>query len=149
MTTNNHSAMALSVALITQNATTPEKAGVLAALAVSHLVADAIPHGHYYSFAELRRTWPGAIIELGLGLVVLPLIVWYLTSTSLVWLYGCAIAASLFDFAVAAGIGIIKQLNHLVHWWEGKISTPSKWRWEEIQTLILLSVLFLFLHLYR
>ncbi|MCL5406953.1 MAG: hypothetical protein M1429_00410 [Patescibacteria group bacterium] len=141
MTTNNHTAMALSIALLTQNSATPEKVGILAALAISHLVTDAIPHDHYYDFAKFRQTWLGAIIELGIGLVALPLIIWYVTSASIFWLFGCTLSASLFDFGVAAGIKVVKRINHFVHWWAKNLTSHSAWQWELAQTVTLLSIL--------
>lgn len=151
LTTNNHSTIALSVALVTQNVDSVEKAGVLAVLILSHLPTDAIPHGHYYSFERLRQTWPGAVIELGIGLVGLPLLVWYLTSASILWLFGCVLAASLFDFGVATGSKIIDRLNTFIHWWDKNHNYPNKarWQWEILQTIILLAILYFVTLIFR
>lgn len=143
LTTQNHSAVALTVAVLTPDAIWPMKILILFGLAISHLPADAIPHLHFYSFAELRKGLVGAFIELGGGLFILPLTVFLITRTEWRWLALCVIAASLFDFFVAAKIGAIVRLNHVAHWWERNEKTPIRIKayWEIAQTIALFGIL--------
>ena len=105
---------------------------------------DAIPHGHYYEFERLKKTWPGAVFELLLGLFLLPAAIYLIKpEVSLIWLYACAFSASLFDIGVGLGIKSIKKINHLLHWWHDKVDNRTMWTCEVFETIILLSVLVL------
>jgi len=135
--------MALSIALMFQNADSLEKAVVLTALVISHLPADAIPHGHYSSLSKLLQTRLGSIIEPCISIISLTWLVWHITSANILWLIGCVIATNLFDFLYFVGIGFIKRLNHFAHWWDKNYDYPNKlrWQWEAIQTIVLLTFL--------
>lgn len=76
MTTINHSALAGVVAVMTHDMPDTAKVVTLILLVVSHLPLDAIPHYHFYEFKRLRETWKGAVVELGGGFVLIPLLVW-------------------------------------------------------------------------
>ncbi len=145
LTTNNHTVIAATAATISQNIDPDGKALVLLGLVISHFILDAIPHGHYYDFSKLRKTWPGAIFEVGIGLFILPIIVWHFTQINLLWLSACVISASLFDFGVGIGIPQIARLNHWAHWWNGRLTELSKWIWEISETIILILLLLLVL----
>lgn len=142
MTTNNHTAMALSAGIASQNLDMPGKIGVLAILATTHFFLDCIPHRHYFDYKNLSANWLGAGFELGFGLILLPIIIVALCHTSAVWLFACVIAASLFDFLMVMGIPIIIHLNHFAHWWAVRLTDSAKWIWEVGETIILFGFLF-------
>jgi len=135
--------VATTVAILTPDASCGWKILILLVLALSHLPADALPHLHYYSFTELKKGLLGALVELGGGLIVLPLAVLLLTHLEWWWLAACVLAASLFDFLVAAKIKLITHLNHRAHWWDEdeRTSYRAKVLWEAGQTIVLLSIL--------
>lgn len=164
MTTQNHGALALTAALLAADASPTIKGLVLVGLVLSHIPADAIPHWHFYDFKVIRETGKGklgALIELGGGLFILPILFWLLTGMGwgwLGWIALCVFAASLFDFSVAfeqiikIKLGII-WLNHKLHWWDKrkketpekrKISEDSMVTWETIQTIIVFGIMLYF-----
>ena len=79
MTSINHTALASAVAIVSVQQETTAKVLILVALVASHVVTDAIPHCHFYDFSKLRKTWRGAMFELGGGFVILPALVLLLT----------------------------------------------------------------------
>lgn len=145
MTTQNHTAIGAGAALLAANQPTDVKIWILVGLVLSHIIADLIPHLHFYSFEDLKKNFNknafGAGIELGGGLVVIPLIVYFLTNIDLSWLMLCVFASSAFDFAVAAKIQPIIELNEMAHWWkkfiDDKTPNPTSIAYETIQTIIL------------
>lgn len=116
MTSINHSAFAGAVAVATSNMTLEMKAIVFVLLVISHVPLDAIPHCHLYDFYNLRKTWKGAIVELGGGFVIIPLLIWWYAEVGSMWLCGCVFAASFMDFAEALGIKPIARISHVAHW---------------------------------
>lgn len=114
-------------------------------MTVSHLIADAIPHRHLYGFEGLLNSNKleklGALVELGGGLVILPLIIGLTFHLNWLWLGSCVIAASFFDFLVAAKIAPIKWLNYLAHWWTEKTSREVQIIFEICQTIVLVVIL--------
>lgn len=143
MTTQNHTAVASIVAITGNDSPIFIKVLLVIGLILSHLLVDAIPHQHFYDYTK-PETWPGAIIELGGGMLILTCLVWLLTSINPIWLITCVIAASLVDFLVIAGIKSIKKINHDVHYWEWKtnhMDNFTKWDWEITQTIVMFSIL--------
>ena len=141
MTTINHTAVAGIVAMAVVNEEISVKVVAVLLLALSHLVFDAIPHEHFYKFEQLRETFLGAIIELGVGLLILPVLVWHFTGIDPIWLAICVISSSLVDFLVVAKISAVGRLNMWAHWWDGKVSRFWVIIFEIGQTTILLMVL--------
>ena len=145
MTTQNHTLLAGVVAVAYQDASPLTKTGVIVGLIVSHLIVDAIPHLHLYSFDDLlnsnKSSKLGALIELGGGLLVLPLIIGLVFNLNWLWLSCCVIAASFFDFLVAANIAPIKRLNIFAHWWAEKTSRKAQIVFEIAQTIVLVIIL--------
>lgn len=144
MTTPSHTLLALAVAIPTDSCSWPVKAITLVGLTLSHLPTDMFPHYHLYGFGKLKKNWFGAILELGGGLIILPLVVWQLAHIDPWWLIACMVAASLFDFLVAAKIPVVVKLNHWAHQWEhdGKMPVSEKVRYEIVQIFALLSILY-------
>ena len=151
MTTQSHTMLALAVAIPTDSSAWPIKAITLVGLALSHIPADRLPHYHFYDFSHLKKTWRGAVLELGGGLIVLPLIVWQLTHINPWWLMACVMAASLFDFMVATKIKVVIKMNHWAHQWkhDDKMSIPKIVRYEIAQFFTLLSILSIVVIWYR
>ena len=143
LTTYNHVLVGVTVAVETAGCTTEEKVLVVAILAVSHLVLDAIPHMHFYDYNRLKETLPGAIFELGGGLIVLLASIWHLTNINSWWLVTCVASASLVDFLVAAKIRKIIRLNKIAHWWEKRVSSRALIPYETVQTIIMFGLLWL------
>lgn len=145
MTTQNHTLLAGVAAVAYQDAPSLTKTGVIVGLIVSHLIVDAIPHRHLYSFDDLpssnKLSKLGALVELGGGLLVLTLIIGLVFNLDWLWLSCCVIAASLFDFLVAANIAPIKRLNIFAHWWTEKTSRKVQIIFEICQTIVLVVAL--------
>lgn len=142
LTTYNHVLLGVTAGAWTAGCTTGEKVLVVAILAVSHLVLDAIPHMHFYDYNRLKETLPGAIFELGGGLIVLLVSVFLcLTKISHLWLVSCVLSANLVDFLVAAKIRKIIRLNKIAHWWEKRVSSRALISYEVVQTIILFGLL--------
>lgn len=142
MTTPGHSLIAATTAILTVHSPLWVKIIVIIALILSHPLVDAIPHYHLYNFSRLPKRWPLALIELGTGLILIPLVVWMITGINPLWLGACVLASSAFDFMVAARIKPIHDLNHWFHWWASN-KTHNKFRWEIAQITVLVVILVL------
>ena len=142
MTSINHTGIASAVAIAAVNSDSSTKVLIIVALALSHVVADAIPHLHYYGFGRLKETWLGAMFELGVGFLLLPAIVYHLTGINLVWLTLCILSASLVDFLVAANIKPVVRLNEVAHWWDKRVPQQTVVVCEILQTIIIFRLLF-------
>ncbi len=141
MTTINHSALAGVVAVMTHDMPDTAKVVTLILLVVSHLPLDAIPHYHFYEFKRLRETWKGAVVELGGGFVLIPLLVWIFSPVDPLYLALCVFAANAFDLLIVAGVDLVKRLNHRAHWWYRFFNPTSGIICESIFFLTLVIVL--------
>jgi hypothetical protein len=153
VTTQNHTLIAGAVAVMTQDASNPWKIVILIILALAHIPCDMIPHQHLWDADRLKETIKGAAAELGVGLIILPILISLLSATNFWWIFYCVFAASLFDFGVAGEkilqkmgveIKVISTINHAAHFWESEergMTDETKWRWEASQTIILLCVM--------
>lgn len=140
MTTYNHTLLATSVAIVSKEWSLPEKLVALAALAFSHLVFDAIPHLHWYSFVGLSKNPKqllGAFVELFGGLIILPVVFVIVFGLDWFWLGAFVISASAFDFMVASKVSLIISINHRAHFWADKVKGIQLAVWEIGQTAIM------------
>lgn len=123
---------------------------IVLALVLSYLACDMIPHKHLWDRDQLKKTWKGAAAELVMGLIALPLFIWYFAQIDFWWLIICVVAANLLELGVAAekfgqyigiNLNFISKINHAVHFWEEKTDNFDKWLLEGFQTAILLLLL--------
>lgn len=95
--------------------------GVGVALVASHLVLDIIPHKHWYDYKNIRGNWQnmlGATLEVGGGLMILPLALGLIFHLNLWWLATCVILASGLDILVGLNVGWAEKINDAIHFWE-------------------------------
>jgi len=156
--TYNHTLTAVAVALLVQDQPLAIKVAVGVALVLSHPFFDGIPHLHLYNAERLKEKEHqlGALIELGGGLIFIPLMMVWLCGINPWLILSYVAAASAFDalvviekFLVAdAKKRWIKKINHLAHFWEWKLdnkgeevkrmSPDAKAAWEIGQTVVLI-----------
>lgn len=121
MTTYNHTGVAIFAAVLSQDSPPLVKVGVGAALLASHLVLDIFPHKHWYDYKNIRGNWKnmlGATLEVGGGLIILPLALGLIFNLNLWWLATCVILASGLDILVGLNVGWAKKINDEIHFWE-------------------------------
>lgn len=159
--TDKHSCIALTAAYLSASASPQVQLWVWICLVLSHIPSDAIPHWHAYDFKKMKRTGEGklgALIELGGGMILLPVVFCLLTGLNPVWAGACVFAANMFDFGVGfeqvtkINFGI-DWLNHKLHWWDKREKETAEEReksdegiitWEIVQSVAIYAVMFYF-----
>lgn len=106
------------MAVLTQESSFTLKLAACAALAISHVPADALPHQHWYSFEKMNENIfqkLGALVELFGGLLILPITLGVIFGLNMFWLGVYVISASLLDVLIGLKIQWAIYLNHQVH----------------------------------
>lgn len=114
-----HSALGASVAIATTEAPPLVKSAVVAGLFLSHVLFDIVPHGHLVDlgwFGE-RKSYH---LESWVGLLAIPIAVWYITGANPYWGFICCISPNLFDCFCFFGWKWANKLNEIIHPWVGK-----------------------------
>lgn len=152
MTSYNHTGLAICALLLTKDAPIDIKLATCAGLALSHLVADAIPHCHWYDFKKIltsKKDLLGAIVELGGGMLVMPILFSIFFHLNIWWMMLYTLSASALDILVGFdAIGTFKlawasEINRIVHWWENTLDNVDATVFEVFQTIIIFLSVFL------
>jgi len=121
-----HTAVGAAVAIATVDAPPVEKAVVVGALVASHVAFDLIPHGHLVDFGFMSEG-KSYIVEAWSGLLIIPLVTWYLTGCNFFWGFVCCNAPNLLDYFCFFSHYSEKwqwaeEFNLKIHPWVGKVS---------------------------
>jgi len=136
VTTMNHTLVAGTVAVMSENLSASDKIVVVTVLFLSHLALDMLPHKHFGNYRNIKGCFPQFLAEIVLGVVILPLLIWQISSLNLAWLLVYVCAANLIDALLVIGWGPVVRVNDWTHKWEGQISLRRLRIFEFIQTFV-------------
>jgi len=119
-----HTFFGVTVAVATVDVPPVEKIVVAMTLVVSHIVFDIIPHGHL-SHLKLMSVKKSYLVEAWSGLLIIPLVTWYLAECNFFWVFVCCNAANLFDYFCffyhySEKWYWAENINRKIHWLKGK-----------------------------
>lgn len=149
MTTPNHTAVAILVFIVTRDCSPETKVVAALGLIVGHLALDLIPHYHYAFPDELRtpqgrHKWWRAVIEVGGGGIIIPLLISWafkLSVNETYWLFLMAWSASVFDALSLVVPQFDRFTANVLHFWEKTMTVGRRIVWEVSQTIILYTTL--------
>lgn len=150
LTTGNHSGIAITALIITQDSPIEVKTAVCGGLFLSHFVLGVIPHWHWHWHKLVKTTSDqkkkdrfDVLVEVGSGMLVIPIVMALLLHLDFFWIFAYTIMASGWDIIVFFKVRYSKAINHRLHFWMKDFEIADMIVIEIFQTCFIFALLFL------